>query len=67
MFVELSDGKIINLNSITAISYTGGGEMLQSRIHLIGGSTVDTKCHDEIYSAMQTHLRWYNKTNINKG
>jgi hypothetical protein len=59
MFLELSDGKIINLNSITAISYTGGGDFLQSRIHLIGGSTVDTKCHDELYDAMKNHLSWY--------
>jgi hypothetical protein len=56
MFLELSDGKIINLNSITAISYTGGGDFLQSRVHLIGGSTVDTKCHDELYEAMKNHL-----------
>jgi len=59
MFLELSDGKIINLNSITAISYTGGGDFLQSRVHLIGGSTVDTKCHDELYDAMKNHLSWY--------
>jgi len=59
MFLELSDGKILNLNSITAISYTGGGDFLQSRVHLIGGSTVDTKCHDELYVAMKNHLSWY--------
>jgi hypothetical protein len=59
MFLELSDGKILNLNSITAISYTGGGDFLQSRVHLIGGSTVDTKCHDELYDAMKNHLSWY--------
>jgi hypothetical protein len=59
MFLELSDGKILNLNSITAISYTGGGDFLQSRVHLIGGSTVDTKCHDELYEAMKKHLSWY--------
>jgi hypothetical protein len=59
MFLELSDGKIVNLNSITAISYTGGGDFLQSRIHLIGGNTVDTKCHDELYEAMKNHLSWY--------
>jgi hypothetical protein len=59
MFLELSDGKIVNLNSITAISYTGGGDFLQSRVHLIGGSTVDTKCHDELYKAMKNHLSWY--------
>jgi len=59
MFLELSDGKIVNLNSITAISYTGGGDFLQSRVHLIGGSTVDTKCHDELYDALKNHLSWY--------
>jgi hypothetical protein len=59
MFLELSDGKILNLNSITAISYTGGGDFLQSRVHLIGGSTVDTKCRDELYDAMKNHLSWY--------
>jgi len=59
MFLELSDGKIVNLNSITAISYTGGGDFLQSRVHLIGGSTVDTKCRDELHEAMKNHLSWY--------
>jgi hypothetical protein len=59
VFIKLSDGKLINLNSITAISYTGGGEFSQTRVHLIGGSTIDTRCHDELYNAMKNRLSWY--------